>query len=281
VLNGTTYTYYVTTVFEGTGEESGASNQVTVVPMPPISLPFFDDFETGAPYWMMDESWGLQTGTYHSSATAITESPDGDYQANMDISTTLRALNFSGAVSATLSFWTRYNLETNYDYTYLEISTNGTDWDQLDSFNGVMNTWVQRSYLLDNYLEETNVIIRFRFVSDVYVEEDGMYIDDLEVTVVGIGIEEELINSGNTGFIFHPNPAKNTTTIDIFLENEGPVEIQLFDAQGLLVKTLLKKRMEAGHHQADFDVADLPGGIYYGTLKQNGQKFSRKLVITR
>jgi hypothetical protein len=252
-----------------------------VIPMPPISLPFFDDFETGAPYWMMDETWGLQTGTYHSSTTAITESPSGDYQANMDISTTLRALNFSGAISATLSFWTRYNLETNYDYTYLEISTNGTDWDQLDSFNGVMNTWVQRSYVLDNYLEETNVIIRFRFVSDVYVEEDGMYIDDLEVTVVGIGIEEDLINSGNTSFIFHPNPTKTATSVDIFLEYEGPVEIQLFDAQGQLVKTLLARRMDAGHHREEIDVTELASGIYYGILECNGLKVSRKLIITR
>ena len=69
------------------GEESGPSNPVTVIPMPPISLPFFDDFETGAPYWIMEDTWGLQNGTYHSSAYALTESPSGDYAANMDAST--------------------------------------------------------------------------------------------------------------------------------------------------------------------------------------------------
>ena len=125
VVNGTTYTYYVTAFFIDSGEESGPSNLVTVIPMPPIALPFYDDFETGAPYWSMEATWGLQSGTFHSSEYSLTESPSGNYTANMDASTTLRALNFTGAISAQISFWTRYNTESGYDYMYLEISTDG------------------------------------------------------------------------------------------------------------------------------------------------------------
>ncbi len=281
VENGTSYTYYVTAVFQDSGEESGPSNSVTVIPMPPISLPFFDDFETGAPYWTKDNTWGLQDEISYSPSYSLTESPEGDYAANLDISTTLSALNFTGAVSATLSFWTRYNLELNYDYTYLEVSTNGTDWEEIDNFNGSMNTWVQRAYNLDDYLDETNVLIRFRFVSDEYVEEDGMYIDDLEVMVTGIGIDDENGSIGKTAFEFRPNPAREMTNVDIYLESKGPVTLQLFDTKGILVRTITEKWMDAGKHHLEFDASTLQSGIYYGILESNGHKLSRKLVISR
>jgi hypothetical protein len=281
VINGNTYTYYVTAVFQESGEESGPSNSVTVIPMPPISLPFFDDFETGAPYWTMDESWGLQSGTYYSSSYSLTESPAGDYASNLEISTTLSTLNFTGAVSATLSFWTRYVFEQGYDYTYLEISTNGTDWDELDSFTGTMNTWVQRAYVLDDYVGESTVIIRFRFVSDEYVVADGMYIDDLEVMVSGIGIDEDLVSSGKYNIVCHPNPAKNMASVDIYLEKAGQAKIRVFDSKGQLVKNLADIWMDAGIHQEELDVTVMQSGIYYISMECNGLKMNRKLVITK
>jgi hypothetical protein len=280
VENGTSYTYYVTAVFQDNGEESGPSNMVTVIPMPPISVPFFDDFETGAPYWTKDETWGLQDVISYSPSYSLTESPEGDYAANLDISTTLSALNFTGAISATLSFWTRYNLELNYDYTYLEVSTNGTNWEEIDNFNGLMNTWVQRAYNLEDYLDETSVIIRFRFVSDEYVEEDGMYIDDFEVMVTGIGIDDENGCIGKTAFEFRPNPAREMTAIDIFLESEGVVTLAIFDTRGQRVRTITEKHMDAGTHHIEFDTRTLPDGIYYGTLDSNGEKLCRKLMIS-
>lgn len=281
VINGTSYTYYVTAVFQDSGDESGPSNTVTVIPMPPISLPFFDDFETGAPYWSMDETWGLQNGTYYSSFYALTESPSGDYTANLEISTTLSTLNFTGAVSATLSFWTRYNIEQGYDYMYLEISTNGTDWDELDSFTGTMNTWVQRAYELDDYVGEASVTIRFRFYSDEYVEEDGMYIDDLEVMISGIGIGEGAGERFKDNIVCHPNPAYNITSVDICLEKACHAKILLFDAKGQLVKAISDKWMDEGIHSTEFDLTGLQSGVYYATLETNGVKISKKLVISR
>jgi len=281
VENGTPYSYYVTAVFLNSGEESGPSNLVTVIPMPPISLPFFDDFETGAPYWIMAYSWGLQSGIFHSSSNALTESPAGDYQADMDSPCTLRALNFTGATSAQVSYWTRYQIESDYDYMFLEVSTNGTDWDQLESYTGNLNTWELKTYPLDNYINETNVIIRFRFKSDSYVEEEGMFIDDLEVMVNGVGINDGIIIPGKTDLLFHPNPVNSITTVEFSLENAGLTKLQLVDANGRSVKSITEKWMGAGTHQIALDVSHLQSGVYYGTLENNSRKISRKLVISR
>ena len=44
------------------------------------------------------------------------------------------------------SFWTKYSLETSYDYTYLEISTDGINWTEMESFNGTVNSWLQKTF---------------------------------------------------------------------------------------------------------------------------------------
>ena len=140
----------------------------------------------------------------------------------MNISVTLRALNFTGASSAQISFWTRYAIEDDYDYMYLEISMDGLDWDQIDNFTGTQNTWVLKTYSLNDYINENNVIIRFRFTSDVYIEEEGMFIDDLEVVIGGIGIDENKFQKDSGSLIrFRPNPASGQVTAMIDIPKEG------------------------------------------------------------
>lgn len=280
VTNGTSYTYYVTAVFMNTGEESGASNLVTVIPMPPIALPFFDDFETGAPYWTMEGSWGLRSGYYYSPNFSVTESPTGSYQNSQDISLTLRSIDLTGAFSASLSFWCRYSIESGYDYTYLEISKNGTSWTQLASFTGTQNSWTQKSYNLSSFLGEPNVIIRFRFFSDVYVTADGMHIDDLEIAVSGVGLNDSALPAKNNIHI-HPNPATEITTISYVLPAPVHVKLSLADASGKLIRMLSESVQDEGVHQFDLNVSGLPAGMYQVIMDAGGQPSHRKLVISR
>jgi len=281
VENGTSYTYYITAVFQESGEESGPSNLVTVIPMPPIALPFFDDFETGAPYWTMENDWGLIEGVYHSTANSLTESPAGNYEANMNSSVTLRALDFSGASAATVSFWTRYNIESGYDYMYLEVSADGNDWDALDAFTGVQTNWVEKSYSLSDYLGMSNVILRFRFTSDVYIEAQGMNIDDLEVMVSGVGYDEKIPVSEKYDLQFNPNPARQNPLIIYTVETDGMTKITLADASGRVVRTIEDQYVKAGTHQIGLDITNLPDGIYYATLKSQGIAITRKLVLSK
>jgi hypothetical protein len=281
VENGTSYTYYITAVFEESGEESGPSNLVTVIPMPPIALPFFDDFETGGPYWTMENDWGLIEGVYHSSANSLTESPAGNYEANMNSSVTLRALDFTGASSAAVSFWTRYNIESGYDYMYLEVSTDGNDWEVLDAYTGNQTNWVEKSYPLSDYLGMSNVILRFRFTSDVYIEAQGMNIDDLEVMVSGVGFDEKIPVSENYDLQFHPNPAHHNPLIIYTVETDGMAKITLADASGRVVSVIADQYVKAGTHRIELDINNLPDGIYYATLKSQGKAITRKLVLSR
>jgi hypothetical protein len=211
----------------------------------------------------------------------MTERPEGDYAANMDASATLRTLNFTGATSAQVSFWTRYRIEDGYDYMFLEVSTDGTDFDQVASFTGDQLTWTLKTYSLDNYVNYSSVTIRFRFVSDAYVQAEGMFIDDLEVIANGVGLDEGITSSLKTNLMFKPNPAYKNAQLDFWLENSGSTKILLTDLKGTLVRTMVDGWKEAGTYSLGIDFTGLPSGIYFGTLENNGNKISRKLIISR
>lgn len=186
VENGTPYTYYITAIYADSNLESDPSNSVTVTPMPPLSLPFISTFESGAPYFEFTNGWGISTTQSHSPSHSISESPNGNYTSNTESYAYLRPFSLNnGFSSAELSFWTRYDMETNYDYMYLEVSTNGNTWTQIAQFNGPQTTWQKKTYSLNNYLNESYLQLRFRFVSDQSVNKDGMYIDDFEINTVG------------------------------------------------------------------------------------------------
>ncbi len=145
--------------------------------------------------------WGLTTADFHSSSHSLTESPQGEYPNSIETTATLNTLDMSNMTEANLSFWTKYELETNYDYMYLEITTNGTNWTQIETFNGNQNNWMQKFYSLEEYLGLSYVQLRFRFKSDSYVTEQGMFIDDIEITSTYVGLDE------NTDEItIYPNP---------------------------------------------------------------------------
>ncbi|MFH2056644.1 MAG: M14 family zinc carboxypeptidase [bacterium] len=94
----------------------------------------------------------------------------------------------------TLSFWTWYNIETDWDYAYVEVSTDGLSWDHLagtittnynphsnnlgNGITGNSGGWVHAFFDLTAYAGQS-VSLRFRYRTDSYVEEEGFYVDDI------------------------------------------------------------------------------------------------------
>ncbi len=267
VENGTQYAYYVTAIYADSGDESAASNIATATPMPPISLPLFIDFENGAPYWDYESTWGLTTADSYSSTHSLTESPVGNYQNNIESTAALRAMDFSeGYTEADVSFWTKYRLETNYDYMYFEVTTNGNNWTILETFNGNHTSWSQKTYSLDSYLGEPYVQLRFRFKSDSYITDEGMFIDDFEITSTFVGIEEQ-----RKEVVIYPNPADNYLSVKIPLMSEA--QVLIMDQQGRIVKNL---RILGS---TSLDVKDLSAGSYVVRVVSDDQIFRQILEI--
>jgi hypothetical protein len=149
-----------------------------------------DNLEGGTAKWLA-ESFSLKTTRYHSS----TQSYYGGKTNNRNAKLTAR-LGLGVTASDTLRFWCWYDIESNWDYAYVEVSTDGgehyysipgnitTNYDPngQNAGNGITGSsssaWVQGIFPLGAYADST-VHIRFRYWTDGATLGDGFYVDDI------------------------------------------------------------------------------------------------------
>ncbi|MBP6977344.1 MAG: M20/M25/M40 family metallo-hydrolase [Bacteroidales bacterium] len=282
VENGTAYTYYITVIYTETGEESEPSNSVTVIPMPPITVPFMDDFETSAPYWSMGGTWGLTDAAYHSASYSLTDSPAGLYSNNVNTSVILQSINMTGITGGTISFWAKYSLETDYDYVYLEVTTNGTDWSELAHFTGEQPLWQYHEFPIDPFVNQPGVTFRFRLFSDITNPKDGIYIDDLQINTWTIGLDEQV--SDPSGVRIFPNPFSQAATIEFCLPASTDVRIDILSLDGKTVRTLMNAKLASGNHSLIWDGKDghhaaVKPGIYFIRVLSDNRIALKKTVL--
>jgi len=161
------------------------------------TIEFSDDFEFGTTQWTLTNNWGTSTQYFNSANYSLTESPTGNYGAwETSYATMATAVDLSSVMDANMSFWAVYDIETGFDYMYVDASGDGgSTWNNFAVFDGQGNLapWTQYTYSLGGYTGSSNVLVRFRFVSDGFVDFDGMYIDDFEITSNNIDNSPPLI----------------------------------------------------------------------------------------
>ena len=125
------------------------------------------------------------------------------------IDTTLtREIDLLGRDRATLRFWTRFEIEEDWDYVYVEISTDGGEtWTTLQGegttsedpvgnnlghgFTGSSGGWVRERMDLSPYTGSP-VLLRFEYVTDASVYLDGFALDDVSVPELDFFDDAEL-----------------------------------------------------------------------------------------
>ena len=148
------------------------------------TLLFSDNMESGTGNWVENDGyWGLTSAHFHSLSTSYTDSPGGNYGDYRNTWIELAdPIDFSSAVAAELRFWHKVDTEENWDFCYVEASTDGgATWLQVgERFHGNW-PWAQIVFPLDDFVGTANFKVRFRFNSDTYITEDGWYVDDVEI----------------------------------------------------------------------------------------------------
>jgi hypothetical protein len=114
----------------------------------------------------------------------------------------------------TLSYWTWYDLEEDYDYLYLEASEDGENWQILitpsgtpddpsgnsygwayNGFSGDGPAWIQEEVDISQFAGK-EVQLRFEYVTDAAVNGEGLLIDDVAVPQVNYFADFEGDNGG-------------------------------------------------------------------------------------
>jgi hypothetical protein len=156
--------------------------------LPYLELPadhvilFEDHLENGEGHWTADWPWALITAQSHSPSHSWTDSPDGKYANHRNVSLTTVPINLGEFSRPTLQFQTCYDLETDYDYGHVEISTDdGVTWTDVASYTGRTGHWSGELVDLGVIFGAETLRVRFRLDTDAGVTVDGWYIDDVAV----------------------------------------------------------------------------------------------------
>lgn len=79
----------------------------------------------------------------------------------------------------------------------------------------------------------------------------------------------------------YPNPFNPATTITYLVPMRSQVRIDVLDAQGRLVATVLDDMRDAGVHTATFSGEGLPSGIYFYRMSSQGPTMTKKMVLMK
>jgi hypothetical protein len=148
-----------------------------------------DDVEGGDVNWIRD-GFSLKTTRYHSA----TQSFYSGKTNNRDARLTIR-IGIDAGSGDTLYFWCWYDIELDWDYTYVQVSSDGgahyysipgnitTNYNPNGSNlgNGITGSsggWVRGIFPLGAYADST-VSIRFRYKTDGATLGEGIYVDDI------------------------------------------------------------------------------------------------------
>lgn len=146
----------------------------------------------------------------------------------------------SGEVELTFDAW--YDIETDFDYAYVLASTNGEEWQILNTtscttydpngnnygcgLNGQTYDWVTESVNLTPFVGKV-VSIRFEYVTDGALVEDGLAIDNISIPALNYfeNFENDTGEWMAEGFTRITNHLPQTFLVSLILDNgEDPVE---------------------------------------------------------
>lgn len=79
----------------------------------------------------------------------------------------------------------------------------------------------------------------------------------------------------------YPNPFNPTTLISYELPSESRVTLEVFDATGRRVATLVDKNKQAGKHETEFQATDLSSGVYIYRLEADNFTQTRSMMLVK
>jgi hypothetical protein len=150
---------------------------------------FFDDMESGSGNWTtggVNNLWAITPERSHSPDNAWSDSPYANYPNNVNSWVRSPVFDLSGQRDFTLSFWHQYDMESGWDFDYVEYSLDGGNiWEvPLANYTGLQVAWEQESFDIPAFDDQSNVAFRFRMETDTNTVTNGWFIDDVELSYI-------------------------------------------------------------------------------------------------
>ena len=166
--------------------------------------------------------WHVSSGRFHQGLRSFFSTSS----SALCVSLVTEAITLTPAQVSQLRFWTAWDMQASFDGGIVEISTNdGLSWTRLTpsggypgsithtgntcaglangtpAFTGTNLSWQQKSIDLSAYAGQT-VKLAWRYGSDASIDNEGWYVDDIELThaqVAGVCSSEAIHADGFEG----------------------------------------------------------------------------------
>jgi PKD repeat protein len=123
--------------------------------------------------------------------------------------------------------------------------------------------------------------VRFKFEYTATEDGDGnnFYLDDINILGTNVGIAETETNSL---FSIYPNPGNGNSSIAYSLPEQSPVQAELYDLSGRLVRLIYKGEQQAGSYVLPLggDAAPLANGTYIVRMLIGDKISAQKFVVS-
>ncbi|MCP3738558.1 S8 family serine peptidase [Rossellomorea sp. BNER] len=168
------------------------SDGYTIALLDGISVGYEQDFESSPTGWTSygeanSWEWGVPTngpGNAASGEKVYATSLDDKYGNNANMSLQLPPIDLPEGNSY-LQFKQWHELENNYDYGHVFVSTDQENWTQALRVNGTTEGWVDGEVDLSEYAGQ-RIYVAFNVTTDGSVPKQGWYIDDVKLSAESI-----------------------------------------------------------------------------------------------
>jgi hypothetical protein len=237
--------------------------------------------------WSASESSDWVTAVKTDAATltvSYNENTDADARSatitlsGIGVTSENVTVNQTGAL-ATLSVSPASRPVTSASGTTTFTVTSNTDWSVSESSSWLTAVKTNATTLTVSYDENKSLDAR-----SATITLSGTGVTSQLVAIEQSGATPTLIDEVNTGstdikLSVFPNPFHDFTRIVFTVPQNGMVNIDLYDMEGRLVNTLIKKHYSAGNHEIILSKDNLNNGIYFCRISFNNLNKMIKVVI--
>jgi bacillopeptidase F len=156
--------------------------------LPGITVGYEQNFESNPNGWTSygaanTWAWGVPTNgprAAFSGEKVYATTLAGTYQSRANMSLQMPPIDLP-AGSSFLQFKQWYNLERNYDFGHVFVSTDAVNWVQKLRVNNLSNGWIDGEVDLSEYAGQ-RIYVAFNVTTDGSVVKEGWYLDDVRLS---------------------------------------------------------------------------------------------------
>jgi len=150
-----------------------------------------------------------------------------------------------------------------------------------NKLNGTATRWIQQG---SNTIGASVVdMIDYRTTDGLVVvatHSNVMFSSHITDTA-DVAVKPVLHNEPCISITNFPNPFWGQTNVLLNLPTSSYINLAIYNAEGVLVRTLADEQASAGEKQYTFSAANLPSGVYYCTLKTSTFSGTRRMLLMR